>query len=556
MRSGFLVLAALLALAALALPAGALASALAGEASPRLAVVVQGGWILKALLLVHAGFAVAAARRRPRDGEFGPLVDRALVRNAPVGHGELALVLLLLALAAALRFHDLSNQLWFDEIDTLVHYARRPLGQVLTTFDSQNQHLLYSVLARISCVAFGDGAFALRLPAALFGVASLWALWRFARRVAPASEALVATALLAVSFHHVWFSQNARGYTGLLCFTLLGSSAFVELLTRRSARELRPVVAYGAWMAFAITVHVTALFVVAAHGLIWLATLVASRSRATGPNRWAPASGFVLTASFALLAYSLVLPQFPATMLAKSMPGAATEWKNPLWLVTETLAGLARGLPGGWFALIGGAAVFALGAWSYARQGLAVLALFFLPIVVTVVAIVGMHHNLWPRFFFSSAGFLVLVVLRGISSGGELVARRPLGPRFAAVVGVLVCAASAVTLPRAYGPKQDFEGALAFVRANAAPDDGVATIEMTDLPYREFLDAGWDSVKSLDELVELEQRHPRTWIVYCTPTFLAARQPEAWRRLQDEYSEAKVFPGTVGGSEVVVRVRR
>ncbi|MCC6407407.1 MAG: glycosyltransferase family 39 protein, partial [Planctomycetes bacterium] len=436
------------------------------------------------------------------------------------------------------------------------HYARRPLGQVLTTFDSQNQHLLYSVLARISCVTFGDGAFALRLPAALFGVASLWALWRFARRVAPASEALVATALLAVSFHHVWFSQNARGYTGLLCFALLGSNTFVELLTRRSARELRPVVAYGAWMALAIAVHVTALFVVAAHGLIWLATLVASRSRATGPNRWAPAWGFVLTASFALLAYALVLPQFPATMLAKSMPGAATEWKNPLWLVTETLAGLARGLPGGWFALIGGVAVFALGVWSYARQGLTVLALFFLPIVVTVVAIVGMHHNLWPRFFFSSAGFLVLVVLRGISRGGELVARRPLGPRFAAIVGVLVCAASAATLPRAYGPKQDFEGALAFVRSNAAPDDGVATIEMTDLPYREFLDAGWESVKSLDELVALEGRHPRTWIVYCTPTFLAARQPEAWRRLQDEYSEAKVFPGTVGGSEVVVRVRR
>ncbi|MCC6407985.1 MAG: hypothetical protein IT453_12550, partial [Planctomycetes bacterium] len=162
MRSGFLVLAALLALAAFALPPGALASALAGDASPRLELVVRGVWILKALLLVHAGFAVAAARRRPRDGEFEPLVERGLVRNAPVGHGELALVILLLALAAALRLHDLSNQLWFDEIDTLVHYARRPLGQVLTTFDSQNQHLLYSVLARISCVTFGDGAFALR----------------------------------------------------------------------------------------------------------------------------------------------------------------------------------------------------------------------------------------------------------------------------------------------------------------------------------------------------------------------------------------------------------
>ncbi|MCK6445622.1 MAG: glycosyltransferase family 39 protein [Planctomycetes bacterium] len=550
------LLAVLLALVALVLPPTWLAVTLAGGDSAHLGSVVVGAWILKALLLFHAAFVWLAARRRPVEGAYEPLVLRGAVANPPVGHAELALVALACIAALALRLFDLSNQLWFDEIDTLVHYARQPLGHVLTTFDSQNQHLLYSVLARISCVLFGDGAFGLRLPAALFGVASVWALWRFARRVAPAREALIATALLAVSYHHVWFSQNARGYTGLLCFTLLGSGAFVELLTRREPRARGPLVLYAVSMALAVAVHVTALFVVAAHGLVWLTTLFTSRSRAVGPNRWAPAWAFVLTATFALTCYALVLPQFPATMLAKSMPGAATEWKNPLWLVTETLSGLARGLPGGWIALAGGGLVFALGAWSYFRQGLGVCALFFLPIVVTVVAIVGMKHNLWPRFFFSSAGFMALVVLRGVATGLELAVRGERAARVFAVVGVVLVAGSAATLPRAYGPKQDFEGALAFVRANAAPTDGIATIEMTDLPYREFLNAGWESVKSLDELVALEQRHPRTWIVYCTPTFLAARQPEAWRRLQDEYAEAKVFPGTVGGSEVVVRVRR
>lgn len=549
-------LALLCALAALALPPEWLAAATAGEGSPRLASVVLGAWILKALLLVQAGLAWLASRRAPSAGEHEPLLARGALAVPPVAHAELAAVLGLLILAAALRLHDLSNQLWFDEIDTLVHYARRPLGVVLTTFDSQNQHLLYSVLARISCVAFGDCAFALRLPAALFGVASVWALWRFARRVAPPREAWLATALLAVSYHHVWFSQNARGYTGLLFFSLLGSSAFLELLTRRSARERRPVLAYAVCMALAIAVHVTALFVVAAHGLVWLWTLGSSRSRAVGANRWGPAWGFALTALFALTAYALVLPQFPSTMLAKSMPGAATEWKNPLWLASETATGLARGLPGGWLALGAGALVFALGAWSYWRQGPGLLALFLLPIAVTVTAIVAAHHNLWPRFFFSSAGFLVLLVLRGVSSGVELGLGAERGRKVFAVAGVVLCLGSAATVPRAWGPKQDFEGALAFVRASAAPADAVATIEMTDLPYQEYLHAGWASVASLDQLLELEARHPRVWIVYCTPTFLRARQPEVWRRLQEEYAEAKVFPGTVGGSEVVVRSRR
>ncbi|MCE9596247.1 MAG: glycosyltransferase family 39 protein [Planctomycetes bacterium] len=560
MRKALWVLAAVLVLAALKLSPIRFAGAWAGDSSsPRFETVLYGAWILKALLLVHAGLAFLAARARKDERDFEPLVDGAVVANAPPGLAERTAVLAILLLATALRFHALDDQLWFDEIDTLVHYARRPLGVIVTTFDSQNQHLLYSVLARTSCVVFGEGAFALRAPAALFGVASLWALWRFARRFAPPREALFASALLAVSFHHVWFSQNARGYTGLLFLTLVGSGAFLDLLTRRSPRSFGPIVVYGAAMALATAVHVTALFVVAGHGLLWLATLVASRSRNVGANRWAPAWGFALTASLALLVYALVLPQFPATMLAKSMPEAATEWKNPLWLVTETLSGLARGVPGGWVALGAGGAVFALGFASYARQSWALVALFFLGIVVTATAILGLHHNLWPRFFFSSAGFLVLVALRGVSSSVELLARGSLArhaQRLATVAGLCVCLAGAATVSRAWGPKQDFAGALEYVRANAASGDAVATIEMTDLPYQELFHAGWATVDSLAQLEALERAHPRTWIVYCTPTFLAARQPEVWRRLQDEYSEAKVFPGTVGGSEVVVRVRR
>jgi mannosyltransferase len=554
MRSALWILAALFVIAALAVSPAQLAADWAGEASPRFDAVVRGAWILKALLLFHAGLAVFVARVRPSERSFEPLVEGLSAANPPPTFAERAAILAVLVLAAALRFHDLGNQLWFDEIDTLVHYARRPLGVIVTTFDSQNQHLLYSVLARISCATFGEGAFALRLPAALFGVASLWSLWGFARRFAPAREAFFASALLAVSFHHVWFSQNARGYTGLLFFTLVGSGAFVELLSRRSPKSLGPIVVYGVSMALATAVHVTALFVVAGHGLLWLATLVGSRSRDVGANRWGPAWGFVSTASLALLAYALVLPQFPATMLAKSMPEAATEWKNPLWLVTETLSGLARGLPGGWFALGAGGAIFTLGVVSYARQSVSLLALFFLGLVVT--AVLALHHNLWPRFFFSSAGFLVLVVLRGVSSASLLVARGAFATRLANVACIVLCIGGAATVSRAFGPKQDFAGALDFVRANAVPEDAVATIEMTNLPYQELFEAGWARVNSLAELESLEHDHPRVWIVYCTPTFLAARQPEVWRRLQDGYSEAKVFPGTVGGSEVVVRVRR
>ena len=132
-----------------------------------------------------------------------------------------------------------------------------------------------------------------------------------------------------VSYHHVWFSQNARGYTGLLFFTLLGSRAFVLLLARRGGGLGLPA-QYGAWMALAAYTHATAVLVVAAHGLVWLALLVTSRARThLGRNRWMPLAGFACAALFALTLYALVLPQFLDTLLAPTMPGKQTGLEEP-----------------------------------------------------------------------------------------------------------------------------------------------------------------------------------------------------------------------------------
>ena len=71
----------------------------------------------------------------------------------------------------------------------------------------------------------------------LFGLASILALYLFGRQVTSASESLLAAALLTFSYHHVWFSQNARGYTGLLFWTLLSSWLLLRALRNGAARR-------------------------------------------------------------------------------------------------------------------------------------------------------------------------------------------------------------------------------------------------------------------------------------------------------------------------------
>ena len=121
-------------------------------------------------------------------------------------------VVLLMAVATLLRSMHLNSDLWLDEIGTLVTYLRSPVYEIVRTYVSANQHLLYSVLGRGAVVCFGESPWAIRLPAVIAGVAAIPAMYFMARVITSEREALLSSALLTFSYHHIWFSQDARGY--------------------------------------------------------------------------------------------------------------------------------------------------------------------------------------------------------------------------------------------------------------------------------------------------------------------------------------------------------
>ncbi len=529
-----------------------LASALVGRDGLGLFAVVQGVWVLKALLVVHGGLLwvlgsvrLAAARR----GSLAALPESPESKRLPAAPLVLAGVLMM---GAALRFYDLGNGLWLDEIAALVKYVRLPIGRLLSTFDSQNQHMLYALLARGSMELFGDTAWALRLPAVLFGVGSLAALYWFAVRITTRWEAIMATALLAVSYHHVWFSQNARGYTGLLLWTLLGSGLFLTLLRGSGRPRWGPVVGYGLVMSLAVLTHATAAIVVAAHVVIWLA-LVWRAPRPLSSEGWMAGAGPLLAGTFSLQLYAIVLPQIFQTLTRPTLEGVAIEWKSPVWFLAETARGLGRALPGGWLTLAAGLVVGAAGLWSYTRQSKTATAVMVLPAILTAIMLLATRHNLWPRFFFFAAGFAALMAIRGVFVLSTTILKgRHMATAIALATFLII--ASASTLPRAYGPKQDFIGAREYIRQARTREDAIVALDLAEFPFREYLTEDYRSVATRAELEEIEGKHAKTWVLYTFPSRVAALHPDIWLRLQEAYATAAEFPGTVGGGTVVVKV--
>src|SRR6185295_1686329 len=96
----------------------------------------------------------------------------------------------LIGLAALLRFDKLDGQLWLDEVSALSGSYRNSFWQILTVFPGHFPHPLYEQLAHGSLVSFGESPFAIRLPAAIFGVASIFMYYRLSLRLSGEGEAL------------------------------------------------------------------------------------------------------------------------------------------------------------------------------------------------------------------------------------------------------------------------------------------------------------------------------------------------------------------------------
>src|SRR5262249_58621203 len=99
-------------------------------------------------------------------------------------------------------------------------------------------------------------------------------------------------------------------------------------------------------------------------------------------------------------------------------------WNSPLWTVLELVRGMRVGLAGGVVGVIG-AVVFLGGLASFARRAPVLVALFVGPPAIGAALVLGMGHPLWPRFFFFTFRFVILVVVPGMPLVGHWVRRFP-----------------------------------------------------------------------------------------------------------------------------------
>jgi uncharacterized membrane protein len=195
----------------------------------------------------------------------------------------------LLAAACAglvLRFVRLGGQsLWVDEVLTLKNsYIGE--GGMFTHFFGILQGPLVSLLMHV-WAPLSSAEAVMRLPFAVAGALSVYAVYLLAKSLCDSWTALHTVFLVSLSPILVWYSQEIRGYSFVVLSSILATYFFVRWLGRPSTRN---ALYYGVFLFFGLVSNLSAAFVVAAH-LVYL-MLTPTKRKMVG--RWLVAVFVVL----------------------------------------------------------------------------------------------------------------------------------------------------------------------------------------------------------------------------------------------------------------------
>jgi hypothetical protein len=184
------------------------------------------------------------------------------------------------AVFALICYRAATRAIWIDEAFTYNLFVALPLLEAFSLYDANN-HLLFTLLARVSVALLPAGEFALRLPAVLASLLCLVGTALAANRLLRSPMlALGAFAVLALHPLTLEYMNSARGYSLALGFWLLALALAAKCI-RGMPSGFRQAAASGALLGLAFSANATYVVPGAAVlAALWVSRLASRRAGA------------------------------------------------------------------------------------------------------------------------------------------------------------------------------------------------------------------------------------------------------------------------------------
>ncbi|MEO8376271.1 MAG: glycosyltransferase family 39 protein [Candidatus Sumerlaeota bacterium] len=477
-------------------------------------------------------------------------------------------IALITLLAFVLRAYKMNTDLWLDEINPIVAYRNVPLLEVFTTYLLAGNHQLHTFLVKALVMTLGEKEWIIRMPAVAFGTGCIPAAYWFARFALSRAQSLCLVLLLALSYHMILFSQNARGYSMHIFFSLMTSGLLIDALKRDRASSW---IWFGVLSVLSFATQMIGAFVSAGQLIVVLIEIYAHRRR--GGNARALLTNrlplvYTTIGACGALMYSVVLPEFLNYQKYFYQQDETSGFRPfSLEFVAEMVRGIGEGFgPGFILGAIPLLLVGAAGFYVFCRRHRATAMMLTMPCILMMTYMIGRGIPVAPRYFLIAIPVVFMTAVYAIFGFAAWVGQRSQWSqnraRCAALAVIMLAAvASAAALPRLYRyPKQDYTGAIRFlqsVRKNQEPILVIHYAERGTEYYGEKLGLEKKDLvivrsnETFNEQESLAREHG----AYAITTLMRAlrlENPAITESLNTNWKRVKDFPGTIGNGGIIV----
>lgn len=205
-----------------------------------------------------------------------------------------------------MRVWKINDPIAYDEAYTFIHFASREFKKILADYSAPNNHILHTLLVRISYDLFGARPWVVRVPALVAGTLCIPAAYFAARQIFNPYQSLAGAALVGLTPWFISYSANGRGYTLIILFSLLLFNLGALLIREQN---WMPLAAYA--IIAALGFYTIPIFLYPMAGVsLWVLANVLSKPEAWR-DKWRKARTFIAACVAAglltLVLYSPVL---------------------------------------------------------------------------------------------------------------------------------------------------------------------------------------------------------------------------------------------------------
>lgn len=188
--------------------------------------------------------------------------------NFSLNHGQTLIILsLVLLLSFILRVYRLEiESIWYDEAFS-ISVANENIFKLIERVAADDNPPLYYIILHFWIKMFGYGENSVRFISVIFGVLSVYVLYRVGRLIFNEEIGILGAFILSISLFNIRYSQDTRFYSLLTLLVLISNYYFIKILKERNGKYIIGYII--STMAISYT-HVFGLFYIIFQNIYYL----------------------------------------------------------------------------------------------------------------------------------------------------------------------------------------------------------------------------------------------------------------------------------------------